>query len=80
MKVNVKYFGSTDPFLSYNSSHKNDNQMELHLLQTFRNDQNLNKNKNNTKSYLKNNSQKTFSIRTARKYVLPGKKRVSSKY
>ena len=67
------------PFLSYNGSDKNDNQTELHVLQTFRNDQNLNNNKNNTNSYLKTN-QKTFSIRTARKYVIRQKTQVSSKY
>ena len=57
------------------------NQIELHLLQTFHNDQNLNNNGNNTdtNSYLKTR-QKTYSIKTARKYVLYGKTRVSSKY
>ena len=50
--------------------------MELHLLQTFRNDQNLNNNKNNTKRYLK----KLIKIRTARKYVSRGKTRVPLKY
>ena len=61
VKIDVKYFGSTAPFLSYNGSDKNDNEMELHLLQKFLNDQNLNNNRNNTKSYLKTNPESLFN-------------------
>ena len=53
--------GAQLSFLTYNGFDKNDNQIELHLLQTFRNDQNLNNNKNNTNSYFKTNQKNLFN-------------------
>ena len=79
--VSVKYFRNTAPFLSYNDYDKNDNHIELHLLKTFRSDQNLNYNlKKKTMMIAIEKPIKTFSIKTARKYVIRGEMRVSSKY
>ena len=59
--MNVKYFGSTAPFFRYNGSDKNHNQIEVHLMQRFGNDQNLNNNKSNSVKIPKKNLQPEIS-------------------
>ena len=62
-----------------NGPDKSKNQIELHLLQGFRNDQHLNNNKTILIAINPPPPKKTYPIKTARKYALRWKMRVSSK-